>query len=91
MFEYVRYFTKGKVKISTYEMFHYILVVFLFFIFRYWLDRGNYAQSLKYMNLLRGAPRCVANEWMKETRILLETQQAAEILMAHAVSTGFSH
>lgn len=40
------------------------------------------------MNLLKGASRSVACEWMKETRILLETQQAAETLMAHAVAGG---
>jgi MICOS complex subunit MIC60 len=35
------------------------------------------------MNLLKGAPRKVANEWLKEARLLLETQQAANTLMAH--------
>ncbi|ERL92768.1 hypothetical protein D910_10076 [Dendroctonus ponderosae] len=55
---------------------------------RYWLDRGDFAQALKYMNLLKGAPRCVARQWMNETRILLETQQAATTLMAHAASSG---
>ncbi|GLV41965.1 mitofilin [Carabus blaptoides fortunei] len=58
---------------------------------RYWLDRGNYMQTLKYMNLLKGASRCVASDWIKETRILLETQQAAETLMAHAVAGGLLH
>ncbi|CAG5075495.1 Similar to Mitofilin: MICOS complex subunit Mic60 (Drosophila melanogaster) [Cotesia congregata] len=43
---------------------------------RYWLDRGDLKMSLKYMNLLSGAPRSVAKDWMNETRILLETQQA---------------
>ncbi|KAJ8942754.1 hypothetical protein NQ314_009965 [Rhamnusium bicolor] len=57
----------------------------------YWLDRGDFAQTLKYMNLLKGAPRCVARQWMNETRILLETQQAANTLMAHAASSGLTH
>ncbi|CAH1114046.1 unnamed protein product [Psylliodes chrysocephalus] len=57
---------------------------------RYWLDRGDFAQSLKYMNLLTGAPRCVAREWMNETRIYLETRQAANTLMAYATSSGLS-
>ncbi|XP_060528620.1 MICOS complex subunit Mic60 isoform X2 [Cylas formicarius] len=55
---------------------------------RFWLDRGDFAQTLKYMNLLRGAPRRVASQWMKEARILLEAQQAANTLMAHAASSG---
>lgn len=52
---------------------------------RYWIDRGDFEQSLKYMNLLRGAARVIANEWIKETRIFLETQQAANLLLTHAV------
>ncbi|CAG9766278.1 unnamed protein product [Ceutorhynchus assimilis] len=58
---------------------------------RYWLDRGDFAQALKYMNLLKGAPRCIARQWMNETRILLETQQAANTLMAHAASSGLMY
>jgi len=58
---------------------------------RYWLDRGNFEQALKYMNLLTGAPRCVARQWMNETRILLETQQAAATLMAYASSSGLQY
>ncbi|KAG5895708.1 hypothetical protein JTB14_021401 [Gonioctena quinquepunctata] len=58
---------------------------------RYWLDRGDFAQALRYMNLLQGAPRCVARQWMEETRILLETQQAANTLMAHAASSGLAY
>ncbi|XP_074033701.1 MICOS complex subunit Mic60-like [Leptinotarsa decemlineata] len=57
----------------------------------YWLDRGDFAQTLRYMNLLKGAPRCVAKQWMDETRILLETQQAANTLMAHAASSGLAY
>ncbi|XP_043672596.1 MICOS complex subunit Mic60 isoform X3 [Vespula pensylvanica] len=55
---------------------------------RYWLDRGNFKMTLRYMNLLKGAPRSIAREWMNETRILLETQQAIDTLMAYAGVTG---
>ncbi|KAK6622543.1 hypothetical protein RUM44_002355 [Polyplax serrata] len=55
---------------------------------RYWLDRGDFGMALRYMNLLKGAPRQVACEWMNETRIFLETQQAADTLMAYAAATG---
>lgn len=44
--------------------------------------------ALRYMNLLKGAPRCVAKDWMNETRILLETQQAVDTLIAYAGSMG---
>ncbi|XP_055922362.1 MICOS complex subunit Mic60 [Eupeodes corollae] len=55
---------------------------------RYFVDGGNLMQALKYMNLLQGAPRKVASDWLKETRLLLETQQAANTLMAHAAASG---
>ncbi|XP_011872045.1 PREDICTED: MICOS complex subunit Mic60 isoform X2 [Vollenhovia emeryi] len=55
---------------------------------RYWLDRGDFKMTLKYMNLLKGAPRSVASDWMNETRILLETQQAIDTLLAYAGATG---
>ncbi|XP_018052633.1 PREDICTED: MICOS complex subunit Mic60 isoform X2 [Atta colombica] len=55
---------------------------------RYWLDRGNFKMTLKYMNLLKGAPRSIASDWMNETRILLETQQAVDTLLAYAGAIG---
>ncbi|XP_011262287.2 LOW QUALITY PROTEIN: MICOS complex subunit Mic60 [Camponotus floridanus] len=55
---------------------------------RYWLDRGDFKMTLRYMNLLKGAPRSIAREWMNETRILLETQQAIDTLLAYAGATG---
>ncbi|KAG5317823.1 MIC60 protein, partial [Pseudoatta argentina] len=55
---------------------------------RYWLDRGNFKMTLRYMNLLKGAPKSVASDWMNETRILLETQQAIDTLLAYAGVIG---
>lgn len=52
------------------------------------MDRGNLVQTLKYMNLLQGAPRKVATQWMNETRLLLETQQAVNVLLSHASCNG---
>lgn len=43
------------------------------------------------MNLLQGAPRAIARQWMEEARIMLETQQAANTLMAHATASGLVH
>ncbi|XP_034945458.1 MICOS complex subunit Mic60 isoform X2 [Chelonus insularis] len=50
---------------------------------RFWLDRGDFKMALKYMNLLKGASRSVAKEWMNEMKILLETKQAVDILIAY--------
>lgn len=71
----------------------YIFLIFLTdklldFCSRYWLDRGDFKMTLRYMNLLKGAPRSVAKDWMNETRILLETQQVVETLLAYAGAMG---
>lgn len=58
---------------------------------RYWLDRGDFTQALRYMNLLKGAARTVSSEWLYETRLMLETQQAAQALMAHAQAQGLMY
>uniref|UniRef100_A0A1L8DZU7 MICOS complex subunit MIC60 n=1 Tax=Nyssomyia neivai TaxID=330878 RepID=A0A1L8DZU7_9DIPT len=58
---------------------------------RYWMDRGNLTQTLRYMNLLEGAPRKVASDWLKECRLYLETQQAINTLMSHAATTGLMY
>ncbi|XP_044735172.1 MICOS complex subunit Mic60 isoform X2 [Chrysoperla carnea] len=55
---------------------------------RYWLDRGDFHLTLQYMNLLSGASRTVSEDWMQEVKILLETKQAANTLMAHAAANG---
>ncbi|XP_077259436.1 inner membrane mitochondrial protein mitofilin isoform X1 [Temnothorax americanus] len=55
---------------------------------RYWCDRGDFKMTLRYMNLLKGAPRSIASDWMNEARILLETQQAIDTLLAYAGATG---
>lgn len=72
---------------------HYSNTLFLFrlfFLHRYYVDRGNFVQALKYANLLKGASRRVANDWINETRLLLETQQAADVLLTHAATSGLS-
>ena len=58
------------------------------FVYRYYLDRGDFKMTLRYMNLLKGASRCIARDWMNETRILLETQQAVDVLLAYAGANG---
>lgn len=59
-------------------------------LFRYYVDRGNFTQALRYANLLKGASRKIANDWINETRLLLETQQAVNVLLAHAATSGLA-
>ena len=54
---------------------------------RYCLDTGDLVQAVKYMNLLRGEPRHVSSEWLKEARLNLETRLIADALVAHAAAT----
>jgi len=60
----------------------------VWFFCRYWVDRGDLKMALRYMNLLRGASRAVASQWMDETRIYLETQLVVNTLMAHSAAIG---
>lgn len=62
----------------------------LFCICRYCVDRGNFTQALRYANLLQGASRKIASDWINETRLLLETQQAINVLLAHAATSGLA-
>uniref|UniRef100_A0A1B6E8T4 MICOS complex subunit MIC60 n=1 Tax=Clastoptera arizonana TaxID=38151 RepID=A0A1B6E8T4_9HEMI len=55
---------------------------------RYWMDRGDYQLALRYMNLLKGGAKAIAKDWMEEMTMLLETQQAANVLKAYAVASG---
>lgn len=55
---------------------------------RHFVDRDDFLLAMKYMNLLQGAPRKVANDWLNETRLFLETQQAANTVMNHAAASG---
>ena len=55
---------------------------------RYSLERGDLAQAVKYMGLLKGEPRRVAGDWVAEARLHLEARQAATALIAHAAARG---
>lgn len=67
------------------------IIIKINYCFRYWLDRGDFIQTLKYMNLLKGAARSISEEWIKETRIFLETQQAVNVLLSHAVYSNLNY
>jgi mitofilin len=52
------------------------------------LRRGDLEQAARYVNQLRGESRRVAADWLAETRLLLETRQAAVLLLAFASANG---
>jgi len=58
---------------------------------RFWMDRGDYQMALKYMNLLEGAAKAIASDWMKELKVYLETMQAAQALLTHASAAGLAY
>ena len=55
---------------------------------RHSLDNGDLEQTIRYMNQLKGEPRRVAADWIREARLLLEARQAANALLAHASAHG---
>lgn len=55
------------------------------------MDRGDLTQALRYMNLLNGAAKSIALDWMKEARIYLECEQAATALVTHASAKGLMY
>lgn len=54
----------------------------------YHLEQGDLETALRFMNQLTGEPRKVASDWIKEARLLLETQRIADALLAHASGDG---
>ena len=52
------------------------------------LERGSLEQAVRYVNQLRGESRHVASDWLTEARLLLETRQAAEVLVSFAVANS---
>jgi len=52
------------------------------------LKYGDIEQAVRYVNQLHGEPRRVASEWLDEARILLETRQTAEFILAFASANG---
>jgi len=52
------------------------------------VERGDIAQAIRYLNLLKGESAKVSKDWIKEARLFLETQQACDALLAHAAAFG---
>lgn len=56
---------------------------------RYFVDRSDLLQAVKYMNLLRGGAQAVSHAWVRDALVYLETQTAAQALLSHAASVAF--
>jgi len=48
----------------------------------YCLQRGDLEQAAKFVNQMNGEPRSVAENWLHEVRLYLETRQAVEAISA---------
>ena len=55
---------------------------------KYFMDKKCVHEAVRCMVQLSGEMRLKAQEWIEEARLVLETRQAAEVLMAYANSKG---
>ncbi|KAF9406274.1 hypothetical protein HW555_013299 [Spodoptera exigua] len=58
---------------------------------RFWLDHGNLAAALRYVDSLKGASRVAAAKWFDAAKAHLEVRQAAEAVLAHAAALGLQY
>lgn len=55
---------------------------------KYFMDKKCVHEAVRCMVQLTGELRLKAQDWIEEARLVLETRQAAEVLMAYANSKG---
>jgi len=57
----------------------------------YYIQKGDLVQAAKLMSQLKGVSKRLSADWLNEVRLLLETKQMADFLMAYAGSriSGF--
>ncbi|CAH2217565.1 jg10687 [Pararge aegeria aegeria] len=58
---------------------------------RFWVERGNLANAIRYVSSLEGASRAAALSWHDAARSHIETRQAAEAILAHAAALGLQY
>ncbi|XP_045780373.1 MICOS complex subunit Mic60-like [Maniola jurtina] len=58
---------------------------------RFWMERGNLSNAIRYISALEGASRAAALSWHDAARSHVETRQAAEAILAHAVALGLQY
>lgn len=54
------------------------------------VQRGDLETAVRFVGQLQGEPRTIAQDWLKEARLHLETQQIAKLLLAHASAVGLT-
>ncbi|XP_005157248.2 MICOS complex subunit MIC60 isoform X1 [Danio rerio] len=54
----------------------------------YSIERGDLELAAKFVNQLRGESQRVAQDWLKEARLTLETKQVISLLSAYANAVG---
>ncbi|XP_033119411.1 MICOS complex subunit MIC60-like [Anneissia japonica] len=54
----------------------------------HYIEEGDLEQAVKFVNQLSGMPKIVASDWLKEARLLLETNQSASLLSTFATASG---
>ncbi|XP_015200467.2 MICOS complex subunit MIC60 isoform X1 [Lepisosteus oculatus] len=52
------------------------------------IEHGDLELAAKFLNQLKGEPRRVAQDWLKEARLTLETKQIVSLLSAYANAVG---
>eukprot|EP00794_Sanderia_malayensis_P005163 gene5163-5815_t len=52
------------------------------------VENGDLELAVKFMSLLKGVPRKLASDWLRETRSYLEAKIASDFLMAYVSSEG---
>ncbi|KAJ0170858.1 hypothetical protein K1T71_013630 [Dendrolimus kikuchii] len=58
---------------------------------RFWIERGNIAAALRYVDSLQGASRAAASTWYNAAKAHIEVRQAAEAILAHAAALGLQY
>ncbi|XP_063156478.1 MICOS complex subunit MIC60 isoform X2 [Candoia aspera] len=54
----------------------------------YCIEHGDLELAAKFVNQLKGEPRRVAQDWLNEARMTLETKQVVDILTTYASAVG---
>ncbi|XP_070582579.1 MICOS complex subunit MIC60 isoform X3 [Erythrolamprus reginae] len=69
----------GPEDLDTYKLFSYA---------SYCVEHGDLELAAKFINQLKGEPRRVAQDWLNEARMTLETKQVVDILTTYASAVG---
>lgn len=54
------------------------------------LQEGDLEQAVRILNQLRGQPRVLAQDWLDQARLLLETRQALDVIVSQLLIVGHS-